>query len=112
MELALMVRLAAFNTLPRSEAESLLFGCCSSIRWAASIAAGRPYGGIEDICVAADDALVILSEDDLDEAMSAHPRIGARTDRAQSHSSSVEQARIADSAPATMTALAGETETV
>jgi 2-oxo-4-hydroxy-4-carboxy-5-ureidoimidazoline decarboxylase len=106
MELALMIRLAAFNTLPQSEAERLLFDCCSSVRWASCVAAGRPYGGIEDICSAADRALAILDEEDVDEAMSGHPRIGARLDGAHTGSSSAEQAGVARSSVATMTALA------
>ena len=67
-----------FNALPRAEAEAELLTCCASPRWAADVAAGRPYGSAEDLFAAAGKAVRDLAWPDVEEALNAHPRIGDR----------------------------------
>ncbi|MFB4312486.1 2-oxo-4-hydroxy-4-carboxy-5-ureidoimidazoline decarboxylase [Actinomadura sp. 21ATH] len=58
--------------------ESELLSCCASRRWAAAVAAGRPYGGFEELWAAAKAELDALEWADVEEALAAHPRIGER----------------------------------
>ncbi len=70
--------LTAFNALSPAAAERTLLRCCSAIRWARRVAAGRPYHNVGALSAAADTALSALTEQDLDLAMAGHPRIGAQ----------------------------------
>ncbi|GAB2845811.1 2-oxo-4-hydroxy-4-carboxy-5-ureidoimidazoline decarboxylase [Actinoallomurus bryophytorum] len=67
-----------FNALSRAQAEAELLTCCASRRWAADVAAGRPYGSAEDLFAAAVTAVRALEWPDVEEALNAHPRIGDR----------------------------------
>jgi 2-oxo-4-hydroxy-4-carboxy-5-ureidoimidazoline decarboxylase len=67
-----------FDALSRADAETELLACCASRRWAAAVAGGRPYGSAEDLFAAAGTALRDLDWPDVEEALSAHPRIGDR----------------------------------
>ena len=95
--------LNGFNTLSRERAERVLRSCCSSRAWARKVSAGRPYGSIEELCLAADDALAALSESEVDEALAGHPRIG---DRPAIESSRQEQSGVAGADERTLAALA------
>ena len=66
---------AEFDALPGDEAERVLLDCCAAPRWAAAVAAGRPYADRDALLAAADAA---LTDVDLDAAMAGHPRIGDR----------------------------------
>jgi OHCU decarboxylase len=68
--------LAEFNALPASEAESSLADCCGSARWAAGVAARRPYATAEALHRAADAIWWNLERADWLEAFSHHPQIG------------------------------------
>ena len=92
-----------FNALSREGAENLLRSCCSSRAWARNVSAGRPYGSVEELCLAADDALAVLSESEVDEALAGHPRIG---DRPANESSRLEQSGVASADERTLAALA------
>jgi 2-oxo-4-hydroxy-4-carboxy-5-ureidoimidazoline decarboxylase len=70
--------LAAFNALPDDQAEHALLTCCSSSRWAKGMSARRPFGTVDDLYEAADAELHSLTDDDLDDALAGHPRIGER----------------------------------
>ncbi|MPY85935.1 MAG: 2-oxo-4-hydroxy-4-carboxy-5-ureidoimidazoline decarboxylase [Actinophytocola sp.] len=59
-------------------APGALLECCASRRWAAAVADGAPYDSLEDLLTASDEVLAGLAEQDVDEALSAHPRIGER----------------------------------
>jgi OHCU decarboxylase len=72
------VTLAEFNALPPAEAQSKLMDCCGSARWAARVAAQRPYGDIEALRKTADSAWWKLERADWLEAFSHHPQIGAK----------------------------------
>ncbi|MFC6878673.1 2-oxo-4-hydroxy-4-carboxy-5-ureidoimidazoline decarboxylase [Actinomadura yumaensis] len=67
-----------FDALPPGDAESELLACCASRRWAAEVAAGRPYGGPAALRAAAATALERLDWAGVEEALAAHPRIGDR----------------------------------
>lgn len=68
--------LARLNRLHREEAERELLACCGSRRWAAALAAGRPYPTRRALLEAAERAWWALDERDWAEAFAAHPRIG------------------------------------
>lgn len=70
--------LSRLNSLPADVAEPELLGCCASRRWAAVLAAGRPYPTRDALFERADHAWWALDQRDWDEAFAAHPRIGER----------------------------------
>jgi len=78
-----------FNDLPPGAAERELLACCAAPRWAAQVAAGRPYASVDALQAA---AAVALADGDLDAAMAGHPRIG---DRVAGGTSAREQAEVA-----------------
>lgn len=87
-----------FNALPRAEAEEELLTCCASRRFAQTVADGRPYGSVEDLSAAAGKAVRDLDWPDVEEALSAHPRIGDRPEGADRESrwSRAEQSGVED----------------
>jgi len=87
-----------FNALPEDQARSSLIACCASPTWVQRVLAARPYATVEQLLHVAEDACRSLSPSDVDQALSAHPRIG---DRAQGGSreatwSRQEQASVGD----------------
>jgi urate oxidase len=55
-----------------------LLGCLAVPRWADDVLAGQPYAGRDALLAAADRAARELTDEELDQALSAHPRIGER----------------------------------
>jgi len=55
-----------------------LLGCLSVPRWADDVLAGQPYADRDALLAAADRAARELSDDELEQALSGHPRIGER----------------------------------
>lgn len=86
--------LASFNAAPADEALSAMLACCASRRFAAAMAAGRPYPSAAAALAAADTAFATLTWTDVLEAMDGHPQIGARV----SGQSATEQSGVADAA--------------
>ena len=70
--------LASFNAAPADEAISAMLACCASRRFAAAMAAGRPYPSTAVGLAAVDAAFESLTWPDVLEAMDGHPQIGAR----------------------------------
>ena len=70
-----------------------MLSCCASRRFADAMTAGRPYPSLAAAQSATQTAFESLTWDDVLEAMSAHPRIGARADG----QSAAEQSGVADS---------------
>jgi OHCU decarboxylase len=68
--------LAQLNTLSGEEAEAQLYSCFAHRKWAARIAAGRPYADWSRLMAAAEAAWSELGRPDWLEAFAAHPRIG------------------------------------
>jgi 2-oxo-4-hydroxy-4-carboxy-5-ureidoimidazoline decarboxylase len=56
----------------------VLLGCLSVPRWADDVLAGQPYADHEALLAAADRAARDLTDEELDQALSGHPRIGDR----------------------------------
>jgi 2-oxo-4-hydroxy-4-carboxy-5-ureidoimidazoline decarboxylase len=67
-----------FDGLDRREAESVLRACLTVPRWAAEVAAGRPYGEWPALLEAAERAADRLTDEELASALAGHPRIGER----------------------------------
>ena len=55
-----------------------LLACLSVPRWADDVLAGGPYADRVALVARADDAARTLSDEELEQALSAHPRIGER----------------------------------
>lgn len=98
--------LTIVNGLPPAEAERVLRACCASQRWAQQVAAGRPYARAVDLLAAADEALAVMTDDDLAEAMAGHPRIGDRPAGPHAMAAAREQSAVASSPPDVLAALA------
>ena len=56
----------------------VLLGCLAVPRWADDVLARQPYDDIPALLDAADAAARDLSDDELDQALARHPRIGER----------------------------------
>jgi 2-oxo-4-hydroxy-4-carboxy-5-ureidoimidazoline decarboxylase len=94
------VTLASFNAAPEQEARSVMLACCASDRFAAAMAAGRPYPSLAAAESAVGTVFESLTWPDVLEAMDAHPRIGARG----SGQSAAEQSGVADDSRAALQA--------
>ena len=77
-----------------------MLSCCASRRFAAAMAAGRPYPSLAAAERATRTTFESLTWDDVREAMAAHPRIGARAHG----QSAAEQSGVADSSRAALAA--------
>jgi 2-oxo-4-hydroxy-4-carboxy-5-ureidoimidazoline decarboxylase len=101
------VTLASFNASSPDDAESVMLSCCASRRFARAMAAGRPYSSPDAVGAAISAVFESLTWDDVLEAMSAHPRIGAPA----SGQSAVEQSGVGDESRAALAAANLEYET-
>lgn len=70
--------LERLDALPADQLRAALRACCASSAWVSRMAARRPYRSREDLLDAAEQECRALGDADLDEALSAHPRIGDR----------------------------------
>jgi OHCU decarboxylase len=70
--------LERWNALPPAEAEREVIACCGSRRWAAEMAARRPFTHVAWLSETADDIWWTLDPADWLEAFAAHPKIGER----------------------------------
>jgi 2-oxo-4-hydroxy-4-carboxy-5-ureidoimidazoline decarboxylase len=99
--------LERLNGLPDAAAQKELLACCSSARWAAEVASGRPFASVREVIGRSDRSVAGLTEADLEEALGGHPRIGqARIGQASAGWSRQEQAGAHAADPATIQALA------
>jgi 2-oxo-4-hydroxy-4-carboxy-5-ureidoimidazoline decarboxylase len=71
--------LERLNGLPDDAAREELLACCSSARWAAEVASGRPFASASEIMARSDAAVAGLTQADLEQALAGHPRIGGRS---------------------------------
>jgi len=92
-----------FNALPEDQARRSLSACCASTAWALTVTAGRPYATPTHLLDAAAAACHALSAADVEQALSAHPRIGDRASGASMEAawSRREQASVSDADQAT-----------
>jgi 2-oxo-4-hydroxy-4-carboxy-5-ureidoimidazoline decarboxylase len=98
------VTLKELNDLARDAAERELARCCGSTRWAAAMAARRPFGDAGQLQRAAEEIWWSLDGADWLEAFSHHPRIGERG--AGAGWAKDEQAGVAGAAAAVLESLA------
>ena len=68
--------LRRLNALTRDAAEDVLREVCGARRWAAVVAAARPFAEPAELKAAAESAWDALTHADWTEAFAAHPRIG------------------------------------
>ena len=92
--------LTSFNAAPEREAVTTMLACCASRRFAAEMAAGRPYASQAAALDAVSAAFDTMTWADVLEAMDGHPRIGARV----SGQSAAEQSGVADDTRAALAA--------
>jgi 2-oxo-4-hydroxy-4-carboxy-5-ureidoimidazoline decarboxylase len=90
--------------MPDELARQSLLACCSSARWAAEVASGRPYASADELLASSDAAVAGLAPADLEQALAGHPRIGER--QGADERSRREQAGVLGADPATIQALA------
>ena len=76
--------LGAFNAMDDDAARERLLVCLDVPRWADDVLAGRPYASIGEIEAAMTAASATITDDELEQALARHPRIGERAD-AQKH---------------------------
>jgi 2-oxo-4-hydroxy-4-carboxy-5-ureidoimidazoline decarboxylase len=84
------------NTAPDDELRTALLACCAAERWAARIAAHRPYPDEDALSAASDEATAALNDAGLAEALAGHPRIGERVSGHGGAWSRQEQSGVAD----------------
>ena len=91
-----VVQVTEFNALPAGEARSLVAGCLGVPRWADEVVAGRPYADADALLKQAHDSALELADDELEAALSRHPRIGERRDAddAEARHSRAEQSGV------------------
>jgi 2-oxo-4-hydroxy-4-carboxy-5-ureidoimidazoline decarboxylase len=87
-----------FNDEPADQAVQRLRACNAAPRFAADVAAGRPYRDVETLVARAEEVARGLPWDDVAIALAAHPRIGDRVEgsSAEAESSRREQSAMAD----------------
>jgi len=75
-----------------------LLGCLSVPRWADDVLAGGPYADAVALLAHADAAGRSLTDEELEQALSAHPRIGERGGVQSQHEQSAVDASAGDTA--------------
>jgi 2-oxo-4-hydroxy-4-carboxy-5-ureidoimidazoline decarboxylase len=99
-----LVEVTAFDSLSPAAARVLLRPACASQAWIDAMVAGRPYGALCALLAHSDDVLAGIAWPELEEALSAHPRIGERASGGDLESSWSRQEQSAASGAAAATA--------
>ncbi len=71
---------ARLDAMDEAEARAALTRCCGATRWVEGMLARRPFGSDPALHRAADEVWATMGRDDVLEAFSHHPRIGADLD--------------------------------
>jgi 2-oxo-4-hydroxy-4-carboxy-5-ureidoimidazoline decarboxylase len=101
----------ALDAMEEAEARAALTRCCGAHRWVEGMLARRPFGSDEPLRRAADEVWASMEREDVLEAFSHHPRIGANMDElrmrfaATSAWSAGEQAAVSHADEATLASL-------
>ncbi len=74
------VGLPAFNSMDDEAARERLLVCLDVPRWADAVLAGRPFASIGELEAAMTAASATITDDELEQALARHPRIGERAD--------------------------------
>ena len=72
------IAIAEFDAANPADAAAELMPCCASHRWVSELVARRPYVTFDALLSASDQVLDGLDWVDIEQALSAHPRIGER----------------------------------
>ncbi|SFT55609.1 2-oxo-4-hydroxy-4-carboxy-5-ureidoimidazoline decarboxylase [Kosakonia arachidis] len=93
-----MIALNHFNQLPDDEAVALLQPCVAIPGWTAALVAARPFASIAALHQTAGDIAATWGHAELEQALSAHPRIGEKPAGSQAHAalSRQEQSAVDD----------------
>ena len=102
-----LIDVVAFDAVSVPAAVELLRPVCASTGWLQALAAGRPYGSFAAVVERSDAVLAELDWAGIEQAMSAHPRIGERVTGGdvESHWSREEQLSAASASIDNSTAL-------
>ena len=73
-----MLLLERFNHCSREDAAAVLRACLAIDRWASQLVGERPFPTVDALLTAAKIAAPAFTEDELEGALSHHPRIGDR----------------------------------
>jgi 2-oxo-4-hydroxy-4-carboxy-5-ureidoimidazoline decarboxylase len=71
------VPVAELDGASAATATGLLRPVCASARWIERMVSGRPHGSVDALAAASDATIAALSWPDIEQALAAHPRIGA-----------------------------------
>jgi 2-oxo-4-hydroxy-4-carboxy-5-ureidoimidazoline decarboxylase len=74
---------ATFNAMEGDEARDRLLTCLDVPRWADEVLADRPYADLTRLEARMRTAAATLTDDELEQALARHPRIGERADAAR-----------------------------
>ena len=74
------MNLARFNVAGDDDARRLLLTCLDAPRWADRVLAGRPYDTVGQVEAGMVAASATISDEELEQALARHPRIGERAD--------------------------------
>ena len=80
-----MIALRQFNRLSHDEAVALLAPCVAIPAWSDTLVSLRPFACREALLQVAREAMADWGENDLNAALSAHPRIGEKPTGGQAH---------------------------
>ncbi len=72
------VPVADLDRATAATAAGLLRPSCASARWIERLVSGRPHGSLPALVAASDATIAALGWPDIEQALAAHPRIGAR----------------------------------
>jgi 2-oxo-4-hydroxy-4-carboxy-5-ureidoimidazoline decarboxylase len=72
------VPVADLDRATAASAAGLLRPSCASARWIERMVSGRPHGSLPALMAASDATIAALGWPDIEHALAAHPRIGAR----------------------------------
>ena len=86
-----MIALRQFNRLSHDEAVALLAPCVAIPTWSDTLVSLRPFACREALLQVAREAMADWGENDLNAALSAHPRIGEKPTGSQAHATMSRQ---------------------
>ena len=86
-----MIALSQFNSLSKDEAAGLLAPCVAIPAWGEMLVSLRPFASRHALLQAARKAMANWGEDELNAALSAHPRIGEKPSGSQAHATRSRQ---------------------
>ncbi|MCY4725205.1 2-oxo-4-hydroxy-4-carboxy-5-ureidoimidazoline decarboxylase [Nocardioides sp. STR2] len=74
------MNVARFNAAGAEDARRLLLTCLDAPQWADRVLAGRPYDTVGQVEAGMVAASATISDEELEQALARHPRIGERAD--------------------------------